>query len=224
MYIHVNLNRVVIDVTEDIRYVGRNATTGMKVLVRDKSEAIGVMGSDLVIRPLVSSALAPDFYTVEEAIPVSVIPEDYEPGKYTYNNGKFEFYEGVIPKDAEELTKEMNSLDKKVEEAVKAVFPEWDPNGYSYFAGEKVSYKDSFYRCIQNHTSQSDWAPDVAVSLWVEMSDPSEEWPEWKQPAGAHDAYNKGDKVSHNSKHWTSSVDSNVWEPGVYGWDESELS
>ena len=221
MYIHVNLNRVVIDVTEDIGYVGRNATTGKKVLIKDKAEAIGVMGSDLVIRPLVSSSLTADFYTVEDVIPVSAIPEDYESGKYTYNNGEFELYDGVVPKDTEELTKEMNSLDKMVEEAVKAVFPEWDPNGYSYFAGEKVSYNDSFYRCIQNHTSQSDWAPDVAVSLWVEMSDPAEEWPEWKQPVGAHDAYNTGDKVSHNSKHWISSADSNVWEPGVYGWDEA---
>ena len=33
-------------------------------------------------------------------------------------------------------------------------------------------------------------------------------------------AYNSGDKVSHNGKHWTSNVDANVWEPGVYGWTE----
>lgn len=30
-----------------------------------------------------------------------------------------------------------------------------------------------------------------------------------------------GDKVSHNDKHWISDVDSNVWEPGVYGWTEA---
>ena len=224
MFIHVNLLQVVIDVTEDCIFIGKNATTGKKIAVRSKSEALGVLGSGDKVRPLVSQSLTDDFYNVLDVIPCDNIPDDYEPGKYIYNNGEFELYEGIAPKDAEELTKDMSSLDKKVEEAVKAVFPEWDPNGYSYFAGEKVSYKYSFYRCIQNHTSQSDWAPDVAVSLWVEMSDPSEEWPEWKQPAGAHDAYNKGDKVSHNSKHWTSSVDSNVWEPGVYGWDESELS
>jgi hypothetical protein len=29
-----------------------------------------------------------------------------------------------------------------------------------------------------------------------------------------------GDKVSHNGKHWFSAVDSKVWEPGVYGWEE----
>ena len=51
-------------------------------------------------------------------------------------------------------------------------------------------------------------------------ADPAEEWPEWSQPVGAHDAYNAGDKVSHNGKHWTSAMDGNVWEPGTYGWDE----
>ena len=37
---------------------------------------------------------------------------------------------------------------------------------------------------------------------------------------GAHDAYDAGDKVAHNGKHWTSNLDGNVWEPGVYGWTE----
>lgn len=70
------------------------------------------------------------------------------------------------------------------------------------------------------HTSQADWTPDTAASLWTPVSDPAEEWPEWSQPVGAHDAYSKDAKVSHNGKHWTSTVDSNVWEPGVYGWTE----
>ena len=106
------------------------------------------------------------------------------------------------------------------EEFAESVYPAWDSKGYSYFAGERVSYEDKYYRCIQDHKSQVDWTPDTAVSLWVSISDPSEEYPEWVQPTGAHDAYNKGDKVSHNEKHWVSDVDSNVWEPSVYGWSE----
>ncbi len=46
------------------------------------------------------------------------------------------------------------------------------------------------------------------------------EFPEWSQPLGAHDAYNLGDKVSHNGKKWVSTAANNVWEPGVYGWEE----
>lgn len=49
---------------------------------------------------------------------------------------------------------------------------------------------------------------------------PDEEYPEWVRPTGAHDAYAQGAKVSHNGKKWTSNVENNVWEPGVYGWTE----
>lgn len=117
---------------------------------------------------------------------------------------------------------EISGIRQNVGEIQKEVYPEWNPKSYPYFAGERVTYNGAYYRCIQNHTSQADWTPDVSVSLWVSISDPSEEFPEWKQPAGAHDAYNKGDKVSHNDKHWISDVDNNVWEPSVYGWTEVE--
>ena len=109
---------------------------------------------------------------------------------------------------------------QNVSEINEAMFPEWDGNGYDYFASEKVTYDGQYYRCIQNHKSQSDWTPDVTPALWALTSDPGEEWPEWKQPIGASDAYEKGAKVSHNDKHWISDVDANVWEPGVYGWTE----
>lgn len=91
----------------------------------------------------------------------------------------------------------------------------------AYVVGNIRRYSDGqLYRCIQDHTSQADWTPDTAVSLWVKVGDPAEEWPEWSQPVGAHDAYDTGAKVTHNGKHWTSDVNANVWEPGVYGWTE----
>ena len=47
-----------------------------------------------------------------------------------------------------------------------------------------------------------------------------EEWPAWVQPTGAHDCYNIGDKVTYNGKHYTSTIDGNVWSPDAYpaGW------
>ena len=63
-------------------------------------------------------------------------------------------------------------------------------------------------------------APQVEAAVRSALDDPAEEWPEWRQPQGAHDAYALGAKVSHNGKHWTSDVAANVWEPGVYGWTE----
>lgn len=93
----------------------------------------------------------------------------------------------------------------------------------AYKTGQIRRYTDGkLYKCLQDHTSQEDWTPPAAVSLWVAVADPAEEWPEWSQPVGAHDAYNRGDKVSHNGQHYTSDVDANVWEPGVYGWTAAE--
>lgn len=102
-------------------------------------------------------------------------------------------------------------------ETVTDLFPDWE-DGKAYAVGDRVKYNELLYRCVQAHTSQADWTPDVVPALWVRTS--AEEWPEWIQPQGAHDAYNKGDKVSHNEKHWISDIDANVYEPGVYGWTE----
>jgi hypothetical protein len=90
-----------------------------------------------------------------------------------------------------------------------------------YKTGNIRAHGGKLYRCLQNHTSQETWTPDAAPSLWVGISDPAEEWPAWSQPVGSTDAYAKGAQVSHNGKHWTSDVDANVWEPGVYGWTEA---
>lgn len=110
------------------------------------------------------------------------------------------------------------------DEALEAMelFPFWSAESVAYKTNDKVRYMDLLWKCLQDHTSQADWAPNVAVSLWVRVDNPGEEWPEWRQPVGAQDAYEKGYKVSHNDKHWISNVDNNVWEPGVYGWDEAE--
>jgi hypothetical protein len=56
--------------------------------------------------------------------------------------------------------------------------------------------------------------------MWTRIADPAEEYPEWIAPIGAHDAYATGDKVTHSEKKWISTADGNVWEPGVYGWEE----
>ena len=102
---------------------------------------------------------------------------------------------------------------------VPYMFPQWKIMEYS--TGDRVQYNGLLYKCLQSHTAQADWTPDTAVSLWVKVDDPAIEWPEWRQPTGATDAYRVGAKVSHNEKHWISDVDSNVWEPGVYGWSEA---
>ena len=97
------------------------------------------------------------------------------------------------------------------------LFPMWKVDT-AYALDDRIQYDDILYKCVQAHTSQSDWTPNLTPALWTRVS--IEEWPEWIQPTGAQDAYAAGDKVSHNEAHWISDVDSNVWEPGVYGWTQ----
>lgn len=107
-------------------------------------------------------------------------------------------------------------------EQLTNLYPDWNID-ISYSVGVRVKYNGKLYKCIQDHTSQIGWEPNVATSLWSRTGeDPTnpDAIPEWVQPTGASDAYKTGDQVTHNNSTWISLVDSNVWEPGVYGWDE----
>lgn len=99
------------------------------------------------------------------------------------------------------------------------LFPQWKVE-HDYAVGDRVQDEGTLYKCLQAHTSQESWKPADAPSLWARVDDPSIEWPEWVQPTGSTDAYAKGAKVSHNSKHWVSDVDNNVWEPPTM-WSEA---
>lgn len=114
---------------------------------------------------------------------------------------------------------ETGQIDAVTAAEQSTLFAEWVP-GVKYTVGNLRQYGGVLYRCVQDHTSQEGWEPDKATSLWAVTSDPAEEWPAWSQPVGAQDAYSAGAKVSHNGKHWTSDLDGNVWEPGVFGWTE----
>ena len=107
------------------------------------------------------------------------------------------------------------------EDALQAVelFPQW-ATGHAYAVDERLQYKNVLYRVVQAHTSQADWTPDITPALFVVVS--LDEWPEFVQPTGAHDAYKKGDKVTFNGKHYISLIDANVYSPAAYpaGWKE----
>ena len=107
------------------------------------------------------------------------------------------------------------------EDALQAVelFPQWVVE-HAYVVGERLQYNGVLYRVVQAHTSQADWTPDITPALFVVVS--LDEWPEFVQPTGAHDAYNKGDKVTFEGKHYISLIDGNVYSPAAYpaGWQE----
>lgn len=101
------------------------------------------------------------------------------------------------------------------------LFPAW-ASGVTYAVDERVQYQGTLYRVVQAHTSQADWTPDTTPALFVVVS--LDEWPEWVQPTGSHDAYKKGDKVTFDGKHYISLIDGNVYSPAVYpaGWEEQQ--
>lgn len=130
-----------------------------------------------------------------------------------------------LVKQAQAIRAGMQALARTALDAVllaqpMAMYDEWSAESVAYTLNDIRQYNGLLYRCVQAHTSQATWTPEDAPSLWTRIADPAQEWPEWIQPTGAHNAYALGAKVSHNGKHWISDVDANVWEPGVYGWTE----
>ena len=103
------------------------------------------------------------------------------------------------------------------ETALTAVelFPAW-AIGRAYAVDDRVQHVGILYKCVQAHTSQADWTPDATPALWKTVS--VDEYPEWVQPTGAHDAYNIGDKVTYNGQHYVCTSDGNIYAPDVYGW------
>lgn len=93
-------------------------------------------------------------------------------------------------------------------------------SGKEYVVGKRLEYNGTIYKVLQAHTSQETWTPLDAPSLFAKVLIPdSSTVPEWEQPDSTN-PYAKGDKVTHNGKTWISTADGNVWEPGVYGWEE----
>lgn len=107
---------------------------------------------------------------------------------------------------------------------VADLYPEWVAMK-AYAVDEIVKYgvnadgETQLYKVIQAHTSQEDWKPDVTASLYKAIGFTDDGVSIWTQPLGSTDAYMTGDVVSYEDQLWISTVDYNVWQPGVYGWE-----
>ena len=102
------------------------------------------------------------------------------------------------------------------------VFPAWSGDSVEYKKDTKLTYNGVLYKVLQAHTSQADWTPEAAPSLFAKIltSDNGTPLP-WEQP-GSTNPYMKGDKVLYNGKVYESLIDNNVWAPDAYpqGWKE----
>ena len=119
------------------------------------------------------------------------------------------------------------TLSDEVAMEVADLYPEWTANK-KYLIGEIVKYgvnidnETQLYKITVEHVSQAQYPPNTDITHYSKIGFTEDGTTIWTQPLGGHDAYDKGDVVSHNGKIWVSDVDGNVWEPGVYGWAEKE--
>lgn len=128
---------------------------------------------------------------------------------------------------ARELRKqiEVGAASMNDETAIKFVelFPTWSGDGVAYGVGDRVRYGGVLYKVLQVHTSQADWTPEAAPSLFAEVLIPDPELiPVWKQPDSTN-PYAKGDRVhfpGESDPVYESLIDGNVWSPAAYpaGW------
>ena len=119
----------------------------------------------------------------------------------------------------ESLKKMRESATDEQSANAPAVYPTWKA-GVAYKVGDKILHHEILYKVLQDHTSQETWTPTDAPSLFAQVLIPDVDViPEWVQPDSTN-PYMRGDKVTYNGKTWVSTVDNNVWAPGVYGWEE----
>ena len=111
-------------------------------------------------------------------------------------------------------------------DALEAIdlFPQWKTD-FSYEKDAKVRYEGILYKCLQSHTSQENWTPVAAASLWAKVLIPEPDVvPDWEQPDSTN-AYQIGDKVRFEGKIYESTIANNIWSPAAYpgGWKEVSI-
>lgn len=70
------------------------------------------------------------------------------------------------------ITQQINTLDVDDQTALRMMeyYPAWVTDT-KYSAGYKVQYNGKLYKVITAHTSQADWSPDAAVTLFERIDE-----------------------------------------------------
>ena len=175
----------------------------------------------------------------EEIQQFDVLIPDFQPGREYKNKAVVKYknvlYRAIQAVDSTTTTNytpdQANSYWKRIDEPNEEGVYAWSqPYGATdcYQIGDKVTYQGKTWECT---AANCVWAPGVYG--WKEVGEssgggseepekPVEEYPDWIRPTGAHDAYNVGDKVTYNTKHYESTINANTWSPDEYpqGWKE----
>lgn len=131
--------------------------------------------------------------------------------------------------EANTLREERDDLRAKYE-AFAAQFRTWADFeiGETIPAGEFITHNGTVYKVVIGHPKQADYIPGATGmgALFTLAKDTTETQEDlvlpWVQPKGSRDTYSFGARVTHQEKVWESTVQDNVWTPGVYGWKIAE--
>lgn len=96
-----------------------------------------------------------------------------------------------------------------------AMFPTIPNEGEKCEYLKVYRYGDDKVKCLQEHTRMH-FTPEETPVLWLIIPSISTDYPVWKQPTGAHDAYNSGDRVHFptiNDPIYESLINANVTVP-----------
>lgn len=235
MYIILNRAGLVVAVTRAVSYI-KVTDAGLPIITtREEATAIYAADNDTIYTLRSASVWGGGGWEVRE---VETVPDEVVPGFWYWSevDGFYTTTEQEAALAVEELKKtapaaasiafvtlaEAGQIDAATATENAQHFASWAENvNYPEGAIRRDPEDGGLYQAITAHTSAPGWEPHNTPALWKHIGDPAEEWPEWSAPVGAHDAYAKDSKTSHNGKKWVSEVDGNVWEPGVYGWIEA---
>ena len=126
--------------------------------------------------------------------------------------------------DLTERIKTMYAMGELSEEEMKQLLEQAQTNAkpddsYAPLA-ERVKAIEEWETTVEARLAKLESGSSTDPGEHGEPEEPADEWPEYKQPTGAHDAYHVGDKITYKGNHYTCIYDGCVWTPDEYpqGW------
>lgn len=101
--------------------------------------------------------------------------------------------------------------------SVCTLYDDWSGKGVKYTKGQWLRYGDDFAYVEQDHTSQPDWTPEAAPSLYTIFRLAPDGVRIWEQPTRAENAFDTGEECHYpdaGGEVWVSKIDGNTTVPG----------
>ena len=164
-------------------------------------------------------------YEVLDFTAQEIIDYDTQQIQNTINIQQSKKQEIVQAKITEQIEVEMNDINLPITNIIDNIdfYEYWQVDTiYGLNKVVRLIGTDQLYRCVQSHTSQADWSPELVPALFTPIVLPGTIG-DWVQPTGAQDAYQIGDQVhfpAGDPAIYESLINANTWSPTAYpaGW------